>query len=125
MVLPDDAPNHSSHILIEFFMPNCRFCREFKDDWNLIVQESYALHNVDNNAPKKVEFFLINGIKEIELRRRYKINGFPSFVYLRPGTRGKEAVGYEQERTKENMQTWLAELIEKYDNDKFEEKTPE
>lgn len=65
---------------------------------------------------------MINGIKEIELRRRYKINGFPSFVYLKPGTRGKEAESYELERTKENMETWLAELIEKYDNEKFEEK---
>jgi thioredoxin-related protein len=94
-VLPDDAPNHNSHILIEFFMPSCRFCKEFKEDWNKIAQESYARYNVDENAPKRVEFYLVNGIKEIELRRRYKIKGFPDFIYLRPGTRGKEAISYD------------------------------
>ena len=76
-------------------MPSCRFCKEFKEDWNKIAQESYARYNVDENAPKRVEFYLVNGIKEIELRRRYKIKGFPDFVYLRPGTRGKEAISYD------------------------------
>lgn len=48
LILPDDAPDHNSHILIEFYMPECRFCREFKDDWNLIVQESYSKYNTDD-----------------------------------------------------------------------------
>lgn len=113
LLLPEDAPYHDTHIMIEFYMENCRFCMSFKDDWNQLVNESYQKYNTDPSAPKKVEFFLIDGIKEIELRRRYRINGFPSFVYLRPGSRGREARSYEQERTKEDMAEWLDSVMKK------------
>ena len=84
----------NAHIMIEFYMEQCRYCLGIKDDWNGLVEDTSAKYNHDNNV-KTVEFFKINGEKLHELRRRYRINGFPNFIYLRPGTKGREAKQFD------------------------------
>ena len=119
------AENENSHIMIEFYMEQCRFCIQFKDTWNIVHDELSKKHNGENAlsdpSQKKVAFFKIDGEKIHELRRRYRVNGFPSFVYLKAGTKGKEAKIFEGERTKEGMIKWVDDLITKFEEEKSEE----
>lgn len=78
-----------AHIMIEFYMEQCRFCVAFKDIWNQVHDELSAKYNKDGKEKKKVAFFKVDGEKIHELRRRFRINSFPSFVYLRAGSKGK------------------------------------
>lgn len=59
---------------------------------------------------------MVDGTKQNELRRRYKVQGFPQFVYLKPGTKAKVAKSFDEQRTKENMISWIEENISKYDS---------
>jgi hypothetical protein len=70
-----------------------------------MVEESYTKWN--EGETKNVEFFKIDGEKLHELRRRYKINGFPNFVYLKAGTKGHDAKKYDGERNKDDMMKWF------------------
>jgi len=64
----EDGPGSlaNTHIIMEFYMEHCHFCREFVDDWNSIKEEietKYNTKNEDGSVNKKVKFFFIDGIK--------------------------------------------------------------
>ena len=41
--------------------------------------------------PKKIEFIKVDGADNAELRRKYRVQGFPSLFYLAPSKKGKLA----------------------------------
>ena len=69
----------------------------------------YKEYNKENET-KKIEFIKLDGSDHAELRRRYKVNGFPSVFYLAAGKRGKVAKEFTSgDRSAANMKTWLEE----------------
>lgn len=78
----------------------------FMDDWNSIVKDYTTARN-------DIIFFTIDGTKVHELRRRYKVPGFPSFIYIEPNTKGKKAHNFERQRSKEALVDWMDHLLAK------------
>ena len=70
----------------------------------------------NQNGQKKIAFLMVDGTKQNELRRRYKVQGFPQFIYIKAGSKAKIAKSFEAPRTKENMIEWIEENIQKYEN---------
>lgn len=60
----------------------------FLDSWNAIVKGT-------TSEMKDIVFLTIDGQEVHEMRRRYKVHGFPSFVYLEPNSKGKRAHTFE------------------------------
>jgi hypothetical protein len=54
------------------------------------------------------------------LRKKYRINGFPSFLYIPPRSKGLKVVEFDDdERNYETMKNWLFDLIDKNDKKVF------
>ena len=59
---------------------------------------------------------MLNGPENHELASRYRVEGYPEFVYLAPNKKGMKAKGYDGPRNDENgMRTFLNKMIEKHD----------
>lgn len=70
-------------IVVDFFMPACKYCVEFMPNWNKIVDEFTAEYGED-----KIKFVKVDGVQDMWTADRYNIESFPSFVILQPGTYG-------------------------------------
>ena len=105
-----------THLLVEFYMERCPYCIRFKDDWNRMYDEADKKYNKPDK-PKHIEFILINGPEHQDLRHKYKVNGFPTFIYLAASKKGLKAKEFEEgERTQNTMQKWLFNEIDKHDS---------
>ena len=59
---------------------------------------------------------MVDGPGNHELGSRYRVEGFPEFVYLAPGKKGMKAKGYDGPRNDEDgMRSFLKRMIEKHD----------
>jgi|TARA_B110001450_G_scaffold101247_1_gene95912 hypothetical protein len=85
------------------------------------LTKKYNGEDEKDASQRKVAFFKIDGEKIHELRRRFRVNGFPSFVYLKAGSKGKAAKIFDGERSKEGMTKWVDDLITLYDEEQSAE----
>ena len=45
----------------------------------------------NKNGEINIKFLMVDGTQQYDLRKRYKVQGFPHFIYLKPGTKAKVA----------------------------------
>jgi len=82
---------------------------EFQNDWNRLY-EHYELQNEN-----KVALFLVDGPNVNKLRKRYKVNGFPSIIYVKAGTKGLEANEFDEFRDFNHVKDWIDLSVKRSD----------
>ena len=95
----------NKHYLIEFYSDDCHFCHKFMPEWNQLVEQF---------RDQPIKFLLINGQTQYELVRRYKPEGFPTFLYLKPKSNGKIAKTYGLDLKLESLKRWLQHQVDRY-----------
>lgn len=59
---------------------------------------------------------MVDGPENHELGSRYRVEGFPEFVYLAPSKKGMKAKSYDGPRNDESgMRNFLNRMVEKHD----------
>jgi hypothetical protein len=53
----------------------------------------------------------IDGNQIYELSHKYSVQSFPTFVYIKPNTRGMKGVTFDQDRTYQSMKYWMQEML--------------
>ena len=93
-------------IVVQFFMKRCPYCIEFSPSWNEIVREV--------SEAKGTAFLMVDGPEQHELRRKYRVSGFPDFVFIRAGSKGQKSSKFDDrlERTKQTMLEWIYDQVE-------------
>ena len=59
--------NSSKHILINFFMERCPYCRQIEPSWNKLSDEAAIIKEADS----QILFLVINGPKIKKLGKKY------------------------------------------------------
>ena len=100
-------------------MPECFYCKKFKDDWNRIVEEFTEDYGKD-----QIVFVKIDGTEDTRTATRYDIQSFPSFVAIEPGSFGERWLEWDPvHREYTTMKRWLTKLLKKYDLKPLEKTT--
>lgn len=99
--------NNDSHLVLNFFMEHCPYCRMLQPDWNKLHDEVMA------NKTEKVVFLVINGPKTRKVTHKYQITGFPTLLYAKPGTKGLEVNELGDDRDYESLKKWLSKNIQR------------
>lgn len=100
------------HFLIEFFMYECPYCEQFASEWNDLV----SLYE-SGSKKAKVKFLKVNNFEVLELTRRFKVDYSPTFIYVRPESKGKKIVKFDynsENLKKEQLIEWLDKLTNQY-----------
>lgn len=84
--------------MIEFYMTHCPWCERFSGKWDNLVKFFNDEYNQGEGNENNVVFMMVNGPDNHELGARYKVEGFPEFIYLAPGKKGLKAKSYDGER---------------------------
>ena len=69
--------NNSKRQLILFYSPDCGYCKQVLPIWNKF--------EMDHNGKKNVAITKINGYAYPDLAKTYKIEGFPTIIYMQDG----------------------------------------
>ena len=101
----DDSQFRDKHVFIDFFMKHCPYCYAFQDQWNLIVSSMEAKYN--DGDYKQVVFLQADKDELSYLLRKYGVRSFPTFVYVKPGTNGKTANRFQENRSYESLKKWM------------------
>ena len=89
-------------IVVDFFMPACKYCVEFMPSWNKIVDEFTAEYG------DKIKFVKVDGMEDGWTSDRYNIESFPSFIILQPGTFGEKFNRWRPlRRDYQGMKKWI------------------
>ena len=95
-------------------MEGCPWCFRFQEAWNQAydtVQDSE-----ESSSLKNLVFMTVNGEHIRPLSRKYRVNGYPTIIFLRAGKKGFDAVEWEeQNREYEIFMEWLEQAVEKSD----------
>lgn len=66
--------------LVYFYDPQCTACILFSPQWRFLAQK------VNGDSEIAVSIAKVNGDKNIELLRRFRVNSFPTILFFRLGT---------------------------------------
>ena len=76
-------------------MPHCPWCERFVGSWDNLNNLFNETYNIDEENKNKVVFMMVNGPDQHELASRYRVEGYPEFIYLTPGKKGMKAKSYD------------------------------
>ena len=86
-------------------MQSCPYCVRLQPDWNLLYDE------FSNRTD--VKFLLVEGPKVRKLGKKYHVNGFPTVIFVKGGSRGAIANEFDEEiRNFTTLKNWLNTNIE-------------
>ena len=105
MMNGDDSELKDKHVFIDFYMKFCPYCYSFQSQWNQIVEMISSKYN--DGDYKQVVFLQADKDNNSYLMRKYGVRGFPSFVYVKPGTNGKTANRFQENRSYEALKRWM------------------
>jgi len=114
LVAYDNSTYKDKHIAVTFYMKGCMWCQRFLPEWNRIID--------DYEDALNVKFLTVDGPLVRELCRKYRVNGFPTILFLRGGKRGLDVVEFEDEpRDYDTFTKFLKHVVEKSDKLKAKE----
>ena len=91
-------------------MPQCTYCAMFLQHWNQIHDEFKAEYG------DRIKFLKVDGTRSRQTAKQYEIQGYPSFIALRPGSQGQDWHLWDpQPRSYFQMRKWINQLIKTYD----------
>ena len=90
-------------------MKHCPYCYAFQEQWNLIVASMEAKYN--DGDYKQVVFLQADKDELSYLLRKYGVRSFPTFVYVKPGTNGKTANRFQENRSYESLKKWMEKEV--------------
>jgi thioredoxin-like negative regulator of GroEL len=105
LVSGSDPELKDKHVFIDFYMQGCYWCYVFQEEWNQITKDMTELYG------DKVEFLKVDGNNVFEVSRKYGVQSFPTFIYVKPNTKGMQAVMFQGERTYDGMISWMKKLM--------------
>lgn len=84
---PNDFQNQveaarDKFIVVDFFMPMCKYCVQFMPEWNKIVDEFKEQYG------EQVQFLKVDGTQDHYTSSRYSVSTYPTFIILEPNTHG-------------------------------------
>ena len=82
-------------------MQHCPWCEKFLPKWDRLV-DHFTTKYKDEGKENHVAFMMVDGPENHELGSRYRVEGFPDFVYLAPGKKGMKVKAYDGPRNDEN-----------------------
>lgn len=88
----NNSDNNSENKIILFYAEWCGYCKKMKPEWD----------NFKKDNPEVCEEYESEEITE-ELKKKYKINGYPTIVKVQ----GNNVIPYEGERTREGLTKFL------------------
>ena len=88
----NNSDNNSEDKIILFYAEWCGHCKKMKPEWD----------NFKKDNPEVCEEYESEEITE-ELKKKYKINGYPTIVKVQ----GNNVIPYEGERTREGLNKFL------------------
>jgi hypothetical protein len=95
------------HIVIDFYMQNCKWCYLLQEDWNRIVEDFTAWFGND-----KVAFLKIDGSLVPAISRKYNVPYYPYIVYIEPASNGNVASAFNKNpRDYNNLKKWILEFL--------------
>jgi len=71
-----DSKTLSNHYVVEFFSESCKFCKDFKPDWDKLAEEF--------NENTDITIATMNCNKMGKVCKKYGIRSYPSLVYITP-----------------------------------------
>ena len=87
-------------------MPNCYWCYDFQQDWNSIVKDI-----TEEYGDQNVAFVKIDGTSLYQAASKYGVESYPTFIYVKPGTKGNKAIVFKANRTFEAMKSWMKKIL--------------
>lgn len=106
-----DSAGSQKLVVIDFFMPDCYYCKKFKNDWNKIVEEFTTEYGAD-----QIEFVKVDGTADTRSANRYSVESFPTFIAIEPGSFGERWDEWDpQHRDFAGMKRWLTRQLNKHD----------
>ena len=113
LVAYDNSTYKDSHLAVTFYMKGCVWCQRFLPHWNRALEEYQDALNV--------RFLTVDGPEARELCRKYRVQGFPTVLFLRAGKRALDVVEFEDEpRDYDTFTKFLKHVVEK--SNKLKEK---
>jgi thioredoxin-related protein len=98
----DDAALKDKHVFIDFYMEGCYWCFKFQSEWNQIVDDMTLMYGDQN-----VAFLKVDGQNIYQVSNKYGVESYPTFVYVKPNTKGLKAVMFRGDRTYAGMMSWM------------------
>lgn len=92
----------TKHYIVDFFGPNCGFCKEMKDAYNKLSLEYNDKSNED------FIFASVNGgdKSSVAIANKYGFHAYPTVVYYRPGTLKVKSMYDGFPRTYQSIKEW-------------------
>ena len=98
-----DEAGPEAFIVVDFFMPACKYCVKFMPEWNKIVDEFTAEYGSD-----QIKFVKVDGTNDRWTSDRYSIDSYPSFIILQPGSHGDQFHRWRpHHRDYQGMKYWI------------------
>ena len=98
-------------VVVDFFMPDCYYCKKFYNEWNKIVDEFTAEY-----GPDQIMFVKVDGTQDKVSESYYQVSSYPTFIALDPGTKGKEWNQWKPHtRDYASMKKWLTHKMKAMD----------
>ena len=92
-------------------MPECYYCKKFKNDWNKIVDEFTREY-----GDLQIQFVKVDGTEDRRSANRFEVESYPTFVAIEPGSHGDSWVDWDpQHRDYASMKKWLTKQLKKHD----------
>lgn len=94
------------HLIVDFYMENCKYCYEFQSSWNQIVGDLTSLYGED-----VIEFIKVDGEKVRDISSLYNVHSYPTFAYSAPQMKGAPTKTFTASRTFNNFKNWILDLL--------------
>ena len=96
-------------VVVDFFMPQCHWCKEFTPEWNAIVDD------LTKQYSGTIKFVKFDGTSDRNTARNFGVSSYPSFLIFPPGSQGGEFMKWKtRNRTYALMKQWIDGYVAKF-----------